>query len=176
MDSPRTRFEENYRVACGAKVEQADVIGGTSIATLPGHTRSPIDSRTIVRIETRQRNADTCSQTDTATYHTYIQYIYIYSICLCLCPVSCRQSSCSTSTASRGRGLKLKWKLKLRLRLEQRRLKTESEILRKDSHRHLGRKCSARISHKASTEGTEKTVRGTEVNLIKIITPLWVIT
>lgn len=103
---------------------------------------------------------------------------HIYTICLCLCPVSCRQSSCSTSTASRGRGLKLKWKLKLRLRLrlELRRLKTESEILRKDSHRHLGRKCSARISHKASTEGTEKTVRGTEVNLIKIITPLWVIT
>lgn len=101
---------------------------------------------------------------------------HIYNICLCLCPVSCRQSSCSTSTASRGRGLKLKWKLKLRLRLELRRLKTESEILRKDSHRHLGRKCSARISHKASTEGTEKTVRGTEVNLIKIITPLWVIT
>lgn len=101
---------------------------------------------------------------------------HIYTICLCLCPVSCRQSSCSTSTASRGRGLKLKWKLKLRLRLELRRLKTKSEILRKDSHRHLGRKCSARISHKASTEGTEKTVRGTEVNLIKIITPLWVIT
>lgn len=85
---------------------------------------------------------------------THIYNIYIYSICLC--PVSCRQSSCSTSTASRGRGLKLKWKLKLRLRLELRRLKTESEILRKDSHRHLGRKCSARISHKASTEGTEK--------------------
>lgn len=170
MDSPRTRFEENYRVACGAKVEQADVIGGTSIATLPGHTRSPIDSRTIVRIETRQRMP-------TRAHRQIQQHItYIYTICLCLCPVSCRQSSCSTSTASRGRGLKLKWKLKLRLRLEQRRLKTESEILRKDSHRHLGRKCSARISHKASTEGTEKTVRGTEVNLIKIITPLWVIT
>lgn len=170
MDSPRTRFEENHRVACGAKVEQADVIGGTSIATLPGHTRSPIDSRTIVRIETRQRMP-------TRAHRQIQQHItHIYNICLCLCPVSCRQSSCSTSTASRGRGLKLKWKLKLRLRLELRRLKTESEILRKDSHRHLGRKCSARISHKASTEGTEKTVRGTEVNLIKIITPLWVIT
>lgn len=161
MDSPRTRFESRsilkriIVLLVGQKLSKLTLSAARRSPVSLG-TRSPIDSRTIVRIETRQRNADTCPQTDTETYSIVIHNIYIY---LCLCPVSCRQSSCSTSTASRGLGLKLKWKLKLRLRLRlelELRLKTKSEILRKDSHRHLGRKCSARISHKASTEGIPK--------------------